>query len=190
MAMTPQGIAKAVIQVMVSGGKDVEFATERMVDLWQDAFPLIRYLDDAGALDALRSREKEKTAPKSSPTDALRADLTFDEVWGGDIGDDTAYAGLAIELDREGAQNVPQFSIHAHVHEGLTRSQLARTGFKEHGGIVLTLLNPMLEELGADVRIGSHFFFKAQLFKAVEMKPLVKWELLGGHLYTAVNVLA
>jgi len=187
MAMTPQTIAKAAIQEMVSLGKDAKYATERMIDVWQDAFPLVRYLDDAGALEAKRKKERKKEPPKKTPVDVLKADLAFNEVWGGDIADDTAYAGLAMEFEGDEVPDVPTFDIHAHKTEGLTRSQLARTGFQEHGGVVLTLLNPMLVALDAKVQINSHVYFGAQLYRIAEMKPLVNWELYGGPLYTAVN---
>lgn len=189
MATTPQAIAKAVIREMVESGGDIKIATARMIDLWQDAFPLVRYLDDAGVLEAKRKKEKKKEPIKKTATDALRADLSFDEVWGNDIADDTAYAGLAMEFTDEKIPDVPKYDLHVHVSEGLTRTQLARTGFKEHGGVVATILNPMLVEVGAAIHKNSHFYFRAQLYRVAEVATLVNWDVYGGPLYTAVNLL-
>lgn len=191
MAITPQTIAKAAINEMVTLGKKPEYANTKMIALWEDAFPIIAYLDDADLVKARRASATKSTA-KPTATDMLRADISIGELWGEDINDNSTYAGLAMEAAASEAKEmgIEPIELHAHLAEGLTRSQLARTGFKEHGGLVLTMLNPMLAEYEARVRVGSHMFFRAQRYHIAETTDIVKWEgSKGGHLYKIVNML-
>lgn len=191
MAVLPSHITKAVIKEMVEENKDATYAKNKMIDLWQDAFPILAYLDDVEAIKKKKSAAKKAAPPKKTATDSLKADIGFAELWGDDINDATAYAGLAMSSAKEAAEEleVTPVELHGHLAEGLTRAQLARTGFKEHGGMVLTLLNPMLESLKTNVRVGSHLYFRANRYVIAEKTEILMWDAIKKNLYTVINVI-
>lgn len=189
MAMTPQQIAKAAIREMVEKDEKPAFAKAHMIALWQDAFPLVRYINDADVLAERRARAASSAKAPPTPTESLKADISFEEAfWGDDIGgDNTRYAGLGMESVEDAGPDAGVHTLNAHVRDGLTRTQLRRTGFKEHGGIVLTFLNPMLEKADITIKLGSHVYLRAQFYRIAETAQVVKWDAIKGHLYTAAN---
>lgn len=176
---TPSTITKAVISEMIQRGEKPKWAYQKMISLWEEAYPIVRYIDDAAL------QKKKKSSKKSpAPTDALMSDISFNDVWEqNDISDQAAYAGLGVSDNR--GEDTPTYDLNAHIHAELTRSQLARTGFSVHGGIVLTMLKPMLAELGVEVRVGSHFTCRASRYEVKEITSIVKWE--SDDLYVVAN---
>jgi len=187
-AKSPGDIAKGVITAMQSENKDVAWAIEQMMGLWQDAFPTVIYRDDADALAKVRRRAEKRNIRKTA-VDVLRADISFDDAYGDDINDESAYLGHQVDPDAVDTE-VVEYEIPAHKADGLRRQELAKTGFQEHGGVVFTFLNPLLESLQAKVNTGSHIQFQGQRLRIAEIAQLVSWKAYGKHLYTVVNAMS
>jgi len=184
---SPGEIAKGVITAMQSENKDVPWAIEQMVSLWQDAFPTIIYKDDADAIAKTR-RRAEKRKVKKTAVDVLRADISFSDAYGDDINDETEYLGHQVDPDAIDT-DVTEYELPAHKADGLRRQELEKTGFKEHGGVVFTFLNPILEAAGAKMNVGSHILFQGQTLRIAEVAQVVMWKAYGKQLYTVVNAM-
>jgi hypothetical protein len=183
--LTPQQVTKAVLREMTDQSKDVKWAVGRMCELWKDAFPIVKYVDD---VDFLSSKKKTDGSMKKRPTDDLG--LGFDEVWGEDLDDVSSFLGTAVtSKPKPEGPAVQSVEFNAHVTEGLTRAQLEKTGFVQLGGLVLTLLNPMLQSITIKVRKGCHIVCRAQRYEIVENIEIVNWPEYKGHLYTVINCL-
>jgi hypothetical protein len=185
---SPGEIAKGVITAMQSENKDVQWGIEQMTALWQDAFPTIIYKDDADALSKVQRRQAKRQVKKTA-IDTLRADISFADAYGEDIIDESAYLGTQIDTDAIDT-DVVEYEIPAHKADGLRRQELAKTGFKEHGGVVFTFLNPILESVQAKMNIGSHIMFQGQRLRIAEVAQVVSWKAYGKCLYTVVNAMA
>lgn len=179
--ITPMSITKAVLSEMNQAGKDVKWACARMVELWKDAFPLIKYVDDVDFI-----KRKTEGSVKRRPTEDLGLD--FDEIWGEDLVDVSSFLGTGVSKKPD-SSHIQTCELNAHITEGLTRAQLEKTGFVNQGGLVLTFLSPMLTANGLKVRKGSHILCRAQKYEVTECAEIVNWPDYKGNLYTVANIL-
>lgn len=182
---TPQTITKAVLKETHDLGKDAEYAIKKMCDVWKDAFPIIHYIDDAEFISAKRKREGSFKKTSNANADL---GLGFDEVWGDDLNDVNSFIGVAVEATKPKDKiEILEHDLNGHLTEGLTRTQLERTGFVNHGGFVITFLKPMLKHYGVVMNKGSHIVWRSQKYEVAEMVEIVKWADIKDNLYVVCN---
>ena len=163
---TPKQLLDELVPQIQGSGLSATAVKDMLINKWYDELPTVNYLEKVGEVAATQAVVLSQV----------------DELWGMDEIDVSVNSISASSGDSEGGIQVP-----AHIADGLSRKQLERMKFTLGGGLVLTLLKPMLDKKAIKITTEGGFMYRGRTYRVLEVNEVVNWPLILGNLYLVVN---